>query len=262
MYNNGEFEEDSKPKQNNSRDYILRVVGLVIGNVLGLTGMFLVADQTEDWNSWANVVAVWVLGLATLNVVIISALTSSEAIETMRHQEAEMTLQRKTAQDQLRAMLEGFEHTTESFAASERAYIGIKTMNFDRQFGVGMVPGYTIRFLNGGRTPAWNMLVSSRVVLVDKDVSAREAIKLFPIPNDGGADKGGFLPSGSERNVFFIPNLEIAEDDFIAIRAGTKKLLVFGSVYYRDFQQNQQILPFANVFNPDDRACGFEECYD
>jgi hypothetical protein len=99
MDKNSDFQEDSNTKQNNPRDYRFRVIGLVIGNIVGLVAMWLVAHQTTNWNDWAQVIAVWVLGLASLNVVIISALTTSEMIDTMRHQEFEMTEQRKATQE-------------------------------------------------------------------------------------------------------------------------------------------------------------------
>jgi hypothetical protein len=104
MYENSNLENHGVQKHGNSRDYVFRVVGLLIGNVIGLIGLYFVAHLTEDWNSWANVVAVWVLGLASLNVVIISALTASETIDTMRHQEIEMRLGRETTQKQLTVM--------------------------------------------------------------------------------------------------------------------------------------------------------------
>jgi hypothetical protein len=105
MDDNSQFATDSQRNLHRSGDHLQqRIIGLVLVNILGMILMYLVASETEDGNTWATVVSVWVLGQASLNVVIITALTARETIETMRHQEVENSLQRKAMQAQLTRM--------------------------------------------------------------------------------------------------------------------------------------------------------------
>ncbi len=282
MDDNSELQSNSDEPQNNSRDYIVRVVGLVLGNLIGLTAMWLVAHQTEDWNSWANVVAVWILGLASLNVVIISTLTSTEMIETMRHQEIEMTQQRKTAQAQWKAMQDSLERTDTLIAqnesivtatqrqavASEKAlkmtrdhfeYIERPVLGFE-QITAARMPngeGSAIGLLvNSGKVPGRMVMqvtggafLPTRGDIMNYDYPdvVPPTTKLLGAPT---------LHIGGKREVHFMP---ISSDDWKEVKAESKILFVYCKFIYRGLGSEREfLLEHFSAYNP--RTGVFVEC--
>jgi hypothetical protein len=79
--------------------YWQRTILLVVLDVVALFVLFWFTKGIVDYGDWATVVAASIASLFGLNVVIISALTASETIEVMRHQEREARLQRKATED-------------------------------------------------------------------------------------------------------------------------------------------------------------------
>ncbi len=90
---------------NPSQDrYRVWIWWLVACNVLALILLFVFAEGITEYKDWAALVVVGILSLSSLDVVIISALTSREMVEIMRVQEAEMTEQRRAMQEQRNIM--------------------------------------------------------------------------------------------------------------------------------------------------------------
>lgn len=198
LKNHGETDRDeSQPSRDRYRIWIWT---LVVANALALIGIWCIAAQTTDGNSWANVIAVCLLGLASFDVATISALTSREMIETMKHQEIEMSLQRKTAQDQWKAMQDGLTETRiligqneqivgaslrqaqtaekslklseDMFYIAERAYLTVVQVIHDNApFEIGEKPVLSLVIDNGGNTPATDITLGVFTTFTDETIS-------------------------------------------------------------------------------------------
>jgi hypothetical protein len=278
MSENDEFEENSETESESSdvsRDrYRLWIWALVIGNTLAVIGIWCIAHQTADWNSWANVVAVAVLGLASFDVATISALTSREMIETMKGQEGEMRLQRQTTQKQLTAMNGGLTETKniinqnertikasqrqarsseamvkttqEMFYLSERAYIGIAAMYPEP---APIVKGQLFRvwchIVNTGKTPATDL---EHMLGIGFEPIGQEYIRpVLPDATQSGADKDLLAGMSTYLRGLW---MNISDEEFERIHVlNTMKLVVFGKIKYQCIQNRQEIHRFEYTYD-------------
>lgn len=75
------------------------VFGLVIFDTIALAILlFLAYDPAASWGAWGTIIVVGLVGIATVDGVILQVLVAGQMALTMDRQESEMRLQRKAAQ--------------------------------------------------------------------------------------------------------------------------------------------------------------------
>jgi hypothetical protein len=254
MSENNQLEKNGKTKEEGSdvsRDrYRLWIWALVIGNTAAVIGIWCIAHQTNDWNNWANVVAVTVLGLASFDVATINALTSREMIETIKSQEFEMTEQRKISDRAL-------DFAKESLNISERAYIGIGPIGVEGGNLIGGVPTpYTFELVNGGKTPAFDVFAGVRE-FTSAQFSLDEItyiVKNAPeMRNRRAPIIGKYLMAGKAEPADLVrpSTTDITETNMADVMAGKGTLFLFVDVWFEDFQRIRHHELFRFYFNID-----------
>lgn len=159
----------------------------------------------------------------------------------------------KASETQAETSRDALEHSKEILAVSERAYIGLRGMNFVEPFSIGSQPEVKIKLINGGRTPAFN--ISAKMAFLIRQNTAE-----FPDDFDKASDKIQIylIPAGEIRTV------EYSHKDFIVdkntyeqITNGLVKLFVVASIYYEDFLKTKQVFTLCAVYEP--KTGGFKE---
>jgi hypothetical protein len=122
----------------------------------------------------------------------------------------------------------------------ERAYIGIRAVSFEGFGGLGKKPRLGIRFLNGGRTPAWNVSVGMKVSIGTT----------FPTEKPQVVNESNLLPAGVDQEVWpeipVIVTREILND----IMEEKVKFFVRGEVHFKDAWNNKRTFYFNLVYRP------------
>lgn len=269
--------EDNKQSGggNLSRErYRLWILGVVICNAIVLLLLFVFAHGITDYASWANVIAISLVGLASIDVVAISALTSREIVEIMGRQEFEMTETRKAVRDQWKAMqeqLKVIQKTQEDFIVTERAYIGIRSIKLVEPLVRDKMPVIHVVFVNGGRTPAWNLIGNCMPVSDNTKpplAILNEYITEFAAePETLGSNKmelfgqTGLLPAGAEDDnppLTFVGDKEEWSEGIPKIMTDRIPLYLVGWARYRDFQGKRYRYEFISYYNKS--VQGFIEC--
>ncbi|HVS81906.1 MAG TPA: hypothetical protein VHE60_09225 [Pyrinomonadaceae bacterium] len=142
---------------------------------------------------------------------------------------------------------------------SERAYVGVDTLQFIRPLVPGEPPAVLVVFRNAGRTPAWAFTSGAGLVVSNKPIA--EVIKENPVPRPV-ADLVNFVPAGATRRVDFeMRNIRLTQEAISDIANGTVRLFVMGSVQFRDFRKKQRVFRFRSFYDPASNSF-FEAGYD
>jgi hypothetical protein len=125
----------------------------------------------------------------------------------------------------------------------ERAYIGITAFRIVR-IEPNQVPSIYIKFLNGGRTPAWKFTVRTTVSFSDVHPAA--------YPEKPQSVETSFVPAGRERETDATLIEPLSQKDFDDLQNGTIKLFIRGKVFFEDCWGDDREFPFDVVYRPRD----------
>ncbi len=283
MSNNAELNDKEGEKSaggNTSRErYRIWVWGMVIGNAPALILLWLFANGIQEYKDWAALIVVGLLSLSSLDVVIISALTSREMVEIMDRQETEMTEQRRTMQGQLDVMREGIAETqrllaqnerairtsqrqaraaekslelsAEMFYVSERAYLGIVGLEITGDIGNMEDPLKMVcTVLNTGKTPAHKVAVMIGAAFEPLPLVDNYSRPPIP-PTPNGLPIFEILPNVPNPISGPVPVPHRRPDDAQMVRNGQLRLLIYGELRYETVRNRSEVYPFAYVYNPD-----------
>lgn len=126
---------------------------------------------------------------------------------------------------------------------AERGYVGAKTIALI-DFKIGVIPYIEVTFLNGGRTPIWNLYTPASFEVSDEPPN--KTVPLSP-PKD---EPGAFLPAnltGTFR--YFFPRALDAKLDR-EFMDGSVKLYFYGIAWFDDCWGERRSFPFDYVYNP------------
>ena len=158
-----------------------------------------------------------------------------------------------TSEASAKAAEQSAEIAGRSLTIGERAYLGIETARFIQPLAVGRPPALRVVYVNGGRTPAWNL--ASRIRLISASQPLSEIADRFPVTVFNASENGaGLIPAGGKRVVDY-PNQSdvlVTGDRLPLIQNGTMKLYVVGEARYKDFTGKEQVLRFRLVYDPSD----------
>lgn len=235
--------QDSKPDSGNpSRErYRLWVWWLVACNVLALILLFVFASEIKDYKDWASLIVLGLFSLSSLDVVIISALTSREMVEIMSRQEAEMTAQREAMQDQLATMKsqgESFNKQIDLMVRNECAYLGVRDWRV--LDGNDLIVSGTI--FNGGRTPAWNFNRQFQVATGTGTPPDDWGIIQWDKPTLGSGDS--LIIAGGE-TYFSTDPTPITKETWMELIRGQQIILLDGECVYADTAGRKWVYRFG-----------------
>ena len=121
MDKDSQFSKKNDTKNEQHYAYKRWVVGIVVGDAIASIILLIIASQTTDWNTWASIMAVGLVGMASVDGVILQVLVAGRMTVIMDRQEFEITETRKVARDQHQAMLDALEETRKVVNQNERA---------------------------------------------------------------------------------------------------------------------------------------------
>jgi hypothetical protein len=136
-------------------------------------------------------------------------------------------------------------------SVAERPYMAVKLLKLLGPLTAGQHPTIRIIIVNGGKTPASDVLSYIRVITTDTSIS--EAIRTFPVkPTDKGEGRS-YLTAGMERVVDFPQtSLVMTPQHLQFIKAGLLHLYVVGEIHYRDIQGSEYTTQIRAVYDPAD----------
>jgi hypothetical protein len=130
---------------------------------------------------------------------------------------------------------------------AERAYMGIKDVVIVN-FKSGEIPYIEVMFLNGGRTPMWN-------------VHPPATLRLGTLPPDKfpeyPTERGGLMPAGTQRSVKYHFPRTFTDEDVAQVLSGEERIFLFGKVWFEDCWGDHRDFEFILVLRPADGK--FEE---
>jgi hypothetical protein len=127
---------------------------------------------------------------------------------------------------------------------AERGYIGVKTTDL-LDFGPGEVPTVEVVFLNGGRTPLWDVYTPGIFIL---DNEPPDSSKPPPAPTE---EAGAFLVAGATGTVrWSLPPVPLNVPTINEILAGRLSLYLKGEVSFEDCWSEKRSYPFYLVYDP------------
>jgi len=148
-------------------------------------------------------------------------------------------MRRQTAISQ--AMID---NAKDSFYLSERAYMGLQTFKI-KSFLPDQKPELEMVFINGGRTPAWDVAIQLSLN-IGNEPNLRDWI-------DGLGESESFVPAGGTANASGIQPDPIPAKSVTAVENKVVRLFVVGECRYKDIQKRDRIYPFCLVYKPDQR---------
>ena len=267
--------------------------GIVIGDFLGLVCIFALASLTADWNTWANVVAVGLVGIASVNGVILQVLIAGRMTGTMDRQEVEMTLQRKTSEKQWQSMQDALKHNETligqnsnlieaaqrqadaadkalkqsefGLTSSERAYISVRNIRLVKALHPDQNPVISMEISNGGRSPARNVTGNYKSMVNDRNHPNDLLNGFVVLKKEANEVEGriGTLFAGESHTVGAAELLgwkerEEWQEALPKIRLAAVPLYVLCNINYDDFQDRHRAFQVIAFYEPSDDT--FTEC--
>jgi hypothetical protein len=126
----------------------------------------------------------------------------------------------------------------------ERGYVGIKTSRLVN-FNAGRTPSVQIVFLNGGRTPVWNLYTPAALIV--SDTPPDDDPLGMELPSD---ETGHFLVAGEDcATEWFFPE-PVTVKTVNEILGGLVKLYIKGEAWFEDCWGEKRQMPFYLVYDP------------
>lgn len=248
----------------------LWLTAAIVGMFLIGTAIFAVVEVCRAWLDVPKDTEVGVM--AVVAVVTLFAIVGQIIVTA---------LQWKVAGDQWQVMRDGLNKTQRlleqneisqtAFINTERAYIGIRSIKLVEPLRVDKMPAVQVIFVNGGRTPAWNLIgncmpisdnTKSPLAILDEYIE--EFARELSTTGMEGTDlfgQTGLLPAGAEDDnppIHFVGDIKEWGDGLGKIIAERIPLYVVGWARYRDFQGNRYRYEFISYYNK--AVDGFIEC--
>jgi hypothetical protein len=176
---------------------------------------------------------------------------TDQIIERMKEQRTEMGLQNETMRGQLaqiQRQADLAEKQIRIIAEGQRAHIGIQNV-IQTIVVEGKRPELTILFHNGGQTAA--RFVTAHGFIFIGEIQGVDSVRWDSPPPQTGS--GSTLVAGGDRPIRFVGGEIFTKAHLQAIAKG-QKLLTVGKLYYVDFLDDSQELPFQMVWNPNDKS--------
>lgn len=126
---------------------------------------------------------------------------------------------------------------------AERGYIGVKTINL-LAFEPGEIPIVEVVFLNGGRTPLWDVYTPGTFILTDEPP---DSAKPPPAPTE---EAGAFLVAGATGTVRWSLPRSLNVPTINEILAGRLNLYLKGEAWFEDCWSEKRSYPFYLVYDP------------
>jgi hypothetical protein len=195
-----------------------------------------------------------ILTAALVAIAGIAAYVYYEQLKKMRETVALVGNQGGTMRQQLAAM----EHQTaisqqmvdnakESFYLSERAYIGLKTFKIESLLP-DQSPVLKMLFINGGKTPAWNVTIQMALNVGTEPNLSRDWTRGEP------TDSEAFVPAGETFNGSSIQPEPLPAKSVTAVENEIAKLFVVGVCKYKDMMKRDRVYPFCLAYKPRQRV--------
>lgn len=174
--------------------------------------------------------------------------------------------QAKSMEGQLNAM----KKQQDSWAITERAYIGVKNIRLVEPLAIDRDPIVKVIILNGGRTPAWNVMGNIKPflnnfeqpsIVLDRYISELEAPGEKLENQIELTGQTGLLPAGEPEEypeTLLINLVQGWASVFNQIEDGTMPFYLGGRVKYADFQGRHYSFEFLTFYEKSIQ--GFTEC--
>jgi hypothetical protein len=127
----------------------------------------------------------------------------------------------------------------------ERAYMGIRAVTLEK-FGLGKEPVLGLKFVNGGRTPAWNVSVGISFGMGTRFPTERPRIK----------SESNLLPAGIDQEVQIQIPVVITAVIIKELMDETTKMFIRGEVQFRDAWNDKRKFYFNLVYIPSENKFG------
>jgi hypothetical protein len=136
------------------------------------------------------------------------------------------------------------ERQLEIAGISERAYITLEEVAFV-SMNVGERPRLHYTLFNGGRTPASEVHCGTEASLLPEPPTG-----IKPNLSKHPYGEQAFIPANTRKQIDLVFDIVMTAEKWRAIQSGALRFFSRGEVYYKDFQGNQQTLPFCVGYDP------------
>jgi|SRR5882724_2901044 len=228
--------------------WLCLVAGLLIGLLAALT--IWLPEITDRWKFAAGNL----FSFLALIVIVAQAIIYQRQREIMNEALGQNERLLKAVEDQRKAMhgqASGMalqaRITKQAYQTSERAYPAVTTARLDN-FKIGHVPVITVTIENGGRTPAWDIWLRGRIVMVHKGYPPKYAPKDQTTASDRVISV--ILPKRDRFIEMRLKGVVIDAKIYSRVIVGLHKMFFQGDLCYRDICGDNQTIPVRIVYRP------------